>query len=168
MKQPAASFRCHDDILTAGPALLARWTGVTLLTSIRAQLRTDCAAAAPIRGLRLFEKQKGGHPVHRDNREARDWLRADSLITCASAIGRGLGGGGGSSFIIQEKPGGAGRRTLGAKRHMQTMPRVSEFRIHWWTYRVQFMAPNNPQSGALLLTQSVISEHFLTGTILHY
>lgn len=101
----------------------------TLITSIRDQLTPTERLPSLIHRLRLFERQKGGHPVYRDHREERDWLRGDSLITCASAIGRRGSGGGGSSCIIQEKPGGEWRRTLGAKRHMQTMPRVSEIQI---------------------------------------
>lgn len=56
------------------------------------------------------------------------------MITRAPLIGRRGGGGGGSSCIIQEKPGGEWRRTLGAKRHMQTMPGVSEIQISLGDY----------------------------------
>ena len=56
----------------------------------------------------------GGHPVYRDHREERDWLRGDSLIKMRArhwtAEGRGREGGSRASCIIQEKPGGERRR----------------------------------------------------------
>lgn len=71
-----------------------------------------------------------------------------------------VNGGGGLSCIIQEKPGGEWRRD-GAKRHMQTMPCVSEIQISLVDLSSTVMASNNlfiwtnSQIGALMLSLSV-------------
>lgn len=80
---------------------------------------------------RLSEGQEGGHPVYRDRREDRDWLRGDSLMKCASAIGRPGKRGGGLSFIIQEKPGGESR--IGPSGTCRQCPVSPRFTFHWWT-----------------------------------
>lgn len=80
----------------------------TLITSVRVQLLTEWASASLIHRLRLFERQEGGHPVYRDHREDRDWLRGDSLIKYASAIGRRGERGGGCRVLFRRNRVGRG------------------------------------------------------------
>lgn len=99
----------------------------------------------------------------RDHREERDWLRGDSLITCASAIGRRGSGGGGSSCIIQKKPGGEWRRILGSKRHMQTMLRVSEIQISLVDLSTTvILIWTNSQIETLMLTRACLCQDYVS------
>lgn len=112
----------------------------TLITSIRDQLHTNWAPASLIHRLRLFARQKGGHPVYRDHREDRDWLRGDSLIKCASAIGRRSSGEGACPVLFRRSRVGSGGGYSGQSGVCRQCPvslRNSDF------IGGQFMAFNN-------------------------
>lgn len=106
--------------------------------------RTDWAPASLIHRLRLFEGQKGGHPVYRDHWVDWDWLRRDSLIKCASAIGHRAGaeegaegrkrrrGGVHRALFRRNRVGSRGGGYSGQRGICRQCPVSQKFRFHWW------------------------------------